>query len=87
MAKEKKIKRTIIIGYKYDVLEKNGTTMEILGSVVNDTVIRSIKESRNVLVANGYDEDCVLVQTGLEQKVYEMPESTFMQYATVVEDI
>lgn len=87
MAREKKIKRTIIVGYKYDVLEKNGSEVKIIGELINDEPIRSVKEGKNVLILNEFDENCILVQSGIEQKSYEMPESVFKQHATIVSEI
>lgn len=87
MAKEKKITRTLITGYNYDVLRKSGTTMEILGSVTVPSVIRSIKEQKNVLTENGFEETDVLVMAKSEQKQYEMTEADFVKYATVVTDV
>lgn len=87
MAREKKIKRTIITGYKYDVLEKGGEGFKIIGQVVTPEPVRSVKETKNVLILNEYDENCTLVQNGIEQKSYEMPEAVFMEHATVVNEI
>lgn len=84
MAKEKTITRTLIIGYNYDVCRRSGNTMEIVGSIMNPTVIRSIKEQKKVLVENEYLETDVLVMTNTEQRLYEMSEADFITYATVV---
>lgn len=86
MAREKKIKRTIIVGYKYEVLEKKGTVVTVIGELTNAEAIRSVKEGKKVLLANNFDEECILVPAGMEQRVYEMPESTFMQHATIVSE-
>jgi hypothetical protein len=82
----KKITRTIITGYKYDVVEKNGTTMAIIGQIVNEVSVRSTKESNKIIAENGYPENCILVPNGVEQMVYEMPQDVFIQHATVVSE-
>jgi hypothetical protein len=87
MANEKKITRTLIVGYNYNVLRQNGNTMEIIGTVTVPTVIRSMKEQKNVLTAKKFNESDVLVLTGSTQKQYEMSEADFMKYATAVTDV
>lgn len=86
MAREKTIKRTIIVGYNYEVAEKQGNTLEIIGTLQAPSTIRSIKEGKKLLGENGFSEDCVLVPTGTEQKVFEMSEALFMEYASEVYD-
>jgi hypothetical protein len=86
MAQEKKIKRTLIVGHNYDVFRKNGTVMEHLGTIIVPSVIRSIKEQKNALTANGFKESDILVLGTPIQKHFEMLESDFIRYAIVVSD-
>ena len=83
----KKIKRTLIESYDYEVMRRNGKTMELIGVVNNPSSIRSMKEQKQVLKDNEYMESDVLVLTGTTQKSYEMSEDDFKKYATVVNNI
>jgi hypothetical protein len=60
--------------------------MEIVGTIEVPTVIRSIKEQKKVLAEKQFNESDVLVLLSTTQKQYEMSESDFMKYATVVTD-
>lgn len=87
MAQEKKVTRTIIVGYNYDVLRKNNGQIELLNTIVVANAIRSVKEQKEILKANGFAENDILVKNGVEQKKFEMSEADFMKYATVVADV
>lgn len=86
MANEKRIRRTIITGYNYEVFMKEGNVLQNVGSLIAPNTIRSIKEQKKILVANKFDENAILIAGDINTKVYEMTESDFMKYAVIVED-
>lgn len=87
MANEKMITRTIIVGYNYDVLRKEGKIMTIVGTVTVPKPIRSLKEQKVVLTANKYLESDSIVQTDTITKQFAMGEADFMKNAIVVTDV
>lgn len=82
----KVIKRTIITGYLYEVFAKEGTTLVLKGELTSGANIRSIKQGREELVKNNFDESCVLVLKDTLSKQFSIDEDVFMQYAKEVTD-
>ena len=78
------ITRTIITGYKYDVMERKDATIKIVGQVVVDKRIRSVKKQQEILVANGFNPDCTLIKNCVTEKKYQISEEDFIKHAVEV---
>lgn len=81
----KKISRTLITNYVYDVMSREGDTLTKVGTVKSPTALRSVKQqSAEIKKAKFDDSKCVLIYNTVEQSKYEMSETDFLQYATKV---
>lgn len=83
----KEVTRTIITGYKWDVVSKENGSLNVVGTLVSPSPLRSLKAQETLLEQNNYDPKThVLLSAGLEQKKYIMSEETFLANATEVLD-
>lgn len=87
MSKEKQVTRTIITGYDYDVLKREGNNLNKVDAITIDKPIRSIKQQNEVLADNGFDGSHVLVLNKAVSKQFTMNESDFILHATQVTDV
>lgn len=84
MSKEKEIVRTIITGYKYEVMTRKGDTLTKVGELITEKAIRSIKQQKDELTKNNLDVNSVLVPVGTIDKKYSISEDEFLKYAKEV---
>jgi hypothetical protein len=84
MSREKIITKTIITGYVYDVIKRNGEQLAKVAEVIVPSPIRSIKQQSQILIDNKYSADHVLMLNRTEEKQYTMTEADFIRYSTVV---
>lgn len=85
--KIKKISRTIVTGYEYDVMKREGANLTKIGTVITDKAIRSVRQQKEILVLNKLGSDNVLVYVKTVSKQFEISESDFMKYATEVTEV
>lgn len=83
----KKIVRSIVSGYAYNVMEKKGSNLVFVKEVISPVVIRSVKQGKEFLKREHLNENYVLVLNKTLQKRYEILESEFMKYAHEVKEV
>lgn len=85
--KGKTLTRTMISGYVYNVMAKKGTSLEFVKEIVVPNVIRSIKQQKELLVAENLPASDVLVLNRTNSTKYEMLESDFIKYSKIVTEV
>jgi len=85
--KGKTLTRTMVSGYVYNVMEKKGTSLELVKEITLPAVIRSIKQQKQILLDNQLPASNVLVLNRTLSTKYEMLESDFIKYSKVVTEV
>lgn len=79
--------RTKIIAFKYEVLEKTADGIKSLGIISTTEKLNSKKKELEALTESGFSRNCILIEAGVESKLYGiLTEEQYMSVAVEIEE-